>query len=110
MATNNKDAFRNYLQLEKKYSPHTVNAYLNDVEKNYTFSHKVFFRESFVLTDEKGSELLMMKPSIQWRSLIYEYQMTTSEILETFDEKNILLFISLHCANYYMSMMMGMGI
>ncbi len=29
--TNNKDAFRDYLQLEKKYSPHTVNAYLNDI-------------------------------------------------------------------------------
>jgi integrase/recombinase XerC len=28
----NKEAFRDYLQLEKKYSPHTVNAYLKDVE------------------------------------------------------------------------------
>jgi integrase/recombinase XerC len=27
----NKEAFRDYLQFEKKYSPHTVNAYLNDV-------------------------------------------------------------------------------
>ena len=27
----NKDAFRDYLQLEKKYSPHTVTAYLNDI-------------------------------------------------------------------------------
>lgn len=27
----NKDAFRDYLQLEKKYSVHTVNAYLNDI-------------------------------------------------------------------------------
>ncbi|GGE95580.1 tyrosine-type recombinase/integrase [Flavobacterium limi] len=27
----NKDAFRDYLELEKKYSVHTVNAYLNDV-------------------------------------------------------------------------------
>lgn len=27
----NKEAFRDYLQLEKKYSPHTVNAYLNDI-------------------------------------------------------------------------------
>ncbi|MBD8081451.1 hypothetical protein [Chryseobacterium caseinilyticum] len=84
--------------------------YLNDIEKNYTFSHKGFFRESFVLTDEKGSELLMMKPHVQWRSLNYEYQIYTSEILETFEEKNILLLISLHCANYYMAMMMGMGV
>jgi len=30
MATN-KDAFRDYLQLEKKYSSHTINAYLNDI-------------------------------------------------------------------------------
>ncbi|WPO76934.1 tyrosine-type recombinase/integrase [Flavobacterium sp. KACC 22761] len=27
----NKEAFRDYLQLEKKYSMHTVNAYLNDI-------------------------------------------------------------------------------
>ncbi|RED22165.1 integrase/recombinase XerC [Flavobacterium cutihirudinis] len=27
----NKDAFRDYLQLEKKYSAHTVTAYLNDI-------------------------------------------------------------------------------
>lgn len=27
----NKEAFRDYLQLEKKYSVHTVNAYLNDI-------------------------------------------------------------------------------
>lgn len=30
MATN-KDAFRDYLQLEKKYSSHTINAYLSDI-------------------------------------------------------------------------------
>lgn len=86
-----------------------MNTYFNDIEKKYTLSHKGFFKESFVLSDVKGTELLMMKPHIQWRSLNYEYQINTSEILETFEEKNILLLISLHCANYYMSMMAGMG-
>jgi hypothetical protein len=55
-------------------------AYFNNLEKNYTFNHKGFFRESYVLTDEKGTELLMMKPNIQWRSMNYEYQINTSEI------------------------------
>ena len=40
--TNNKDAFRDYLQLEKKYSPHTVNAYLNDITFFESFNKNQF--------------------------------------------------------------------
>jgi integrase/recombinase XerC len=29
--TNNIQSFRDYLEMEKKYSPHTINAYLNDI-------------------------------------------------------------------------------
>ena len=43
--TNNKDAFRNYLQLEKKYSPHTVNAYLNDINFFEVFNKNQFEQE-----------------------------------------------------------------
>ncbi|MEN2400766.1 tyrosine-type recombinase/integrase [Flavobacterium sp. MC2016-06] len=42
----NKDAFRNYLQLEKKYSIHTVNAYLKDVEFFEEFNKVNFEQES----------------------------------------------------------------
>lgn len=45
MATN-KDAFRDYLQLEKKYSPHTVNAYLNDINFFESFNKNQFDQES----------------------------------------------------------------
>jgi integrase/recombinase XerC len=45
MATN-KDAFRDYLQLEKKYSPHTVNAYLNDIACFESFNKECFQQES----------------------------------------------------------------
>ncbi len=46
MAINNKDAFRSYLQLEKKYSPHTVNAYLNDISYFEVFNKECFGQDA----------------------------------------------------------------
>ena len=43
---NNKDAFRDYLLLGKKYSPHTVNAYLNDISFFESFNKNKFNQES----------------------------------------------------------------
>ena len=45
---NNKGAFKDYLQLEKKYSPHTVNAYLNDVVVFELFVNKEFDQENIL--------------------------------------------------------------
>ena len=39
---NSKATFRDYLQLEKKYSLHTVNAYLNDLISFETYIHSEF--------------------------------------------------------------------
>jgi len=44
--TTTKDAFRDYLQMEKKYSPHTVNAYLNDLACFEAFNLVSFSQES----------------------------------------------------------------
>jgi integrase/recombinase XerC len=44
--TNNKDAFKDYLQLEKKYSPHTVNAYLTDINSFESFNKNQFNDEN----------------------------------------------------------------
>ena len=41
----NKEAFRDYLQLEKKYSIHTVNAYLNDIAFFEAFNKTNFEQE-----------------------------------------------------------------
>lgn len=41
----NKDAFRDYLQLEKKYSPHTTNAYLTDIVAFEKFNATHFEQE-----------------------------------------------------------------
>jgi integrase/recombinase XerC len=42
----NKEAFRDYLQLEKKYSAHTVNAYLNDIGFFEMFNKAHFQQEN----------------------------------------------------------------
>ncbi|TRX04003.1 tyrosine-type recombinase/integrase [Flavobacterium gawalongense] len=42
---NNKDAFRDYLQLEKKYSSHTVTAYCNDITSFESFNTIHFDQE-----------------------------------------------------------------
>ena len=44
--TNNKDAFKDYLQLEKNYSPHTVNAYLNDINFFESFNKNQFDQDT----------------------------------------------------------------
>lgn len=82
-----------------------IQTYFNEVKSGYIFKHRGIFKESFVLADPNGTELLVMKPDLKWNMMNYEYQMTTSDIFDAFSEKDILLMTALHCANYYMSMM-----
>lgn len=42
MEKNNTEAFKEYLQFEKKYSPHTVNGYLDDIISFEKFNKEVF--------------------------------------------------------------------
>ena len=50
MATN-IDSFRDYLQKEKKYSPHTVNAYLSDIDDFQEFNKIHFEQEDISLVN-----------------------------------------------------------
>lgn len=87
-----------------------VQTYFNDCEKSYAFKHRGVFKESFVLINPDEIELLVMKPQLKWSKMNYEYQITTTDSFETFSDKEILLLTSLHCANYYMSMMASTGV
>ncbi|WP_257669815.1 hypothetical protein [Parapedobacter tibetensis] len=84
-----------------------VQTYFNDIEKGYIFKYSGVFKASFILIDQEGTELLVMKPHLKWTKMNYEYQITTSDTFKTFSNKEILLMTSIHCANYYMSMMVA---
>jgi hypothetical protein len=105
-----KDNEKVLLKFSMNWSGEIVlQTYFNDAEKGYVFKHRGFFKESFILIDQEGTELFVMKPLMKWSKMKYEYQVTTSELFETFSNKEVLLLTSLHCANYYMSMMAGQG-
>lgn len=82
-----------------------VQTYFDGVKESFVCKHRGVFKDSFVLTDKEGIELLVMKPRFKWNLLNYEYQIATSDDFEKYANKDILLLTSLHCANYYMSMM-----
>lgn len=84
-----------------------INTYFDGTDKSYVFKHKGLFKESYILVDEDGTELMVMKPQMKWKNLSYEYDVSTSDEFEALTYHKILLMISLHCANYYISMMMG---
>lgn len=86
-----------------------LQTFFSNSEKDYVFKHRGIFKESFILTDQQGVELLVMKPHLQWSKMNYEYTITSSGAFETLSHKEIILMTSLHCANYYVSMMMAAG-
>lgn len=84
-----------------------VQTYFDGVKDSYAFKHRGVFKESFVLANQEGVELFVLKPHLKWSSMNYEYQITTTEGFESLSHKEILLINALHCANYYMSMIVS---
>lgn len=69
---NSKTAFRDYLQLEKKYSPHTVNAYLNDL---------ISF-ETYIKTEFDSDDLSIVNYSLirSWIVTLVDAQISNTSV------------------------------
>ncbi|WP_456314634.1 tyrosine-type recombinase/integrase [Pseudomonas shirazensis] len=88
----NKDAFRDYLQLEKKYSSHTVGAYLNDIAFFEEFNKIHFDQENIdqanysqirswivSLIDQKMSNVSVNRKMASLKSF-YKFLLKTKQI------------------------------
>lgn len=101
-----KEDDRVLLQFAMNWNGNIVlQTFFGNREEGYVFKRRGLFKESFILADHEGVELLVMKPNFKWSSMNFEYQITAAAGFEAFSKKDILLMISLHCANYYMTMM-----
>ncbi|GAB3957440.1 hypothetical protein GCM10028805_50140 [Spirosoma harenae] len=85
-----------------------LKTYFDAIEKEYLFKHRGVFNESFLLIDQQENELVVMKPHVKWSHLNYNYTIQPSDRFESLANKELLLLTSIHCANYYMSLMAGM--
>lgn len=81
-----------------------IQTHVSGIENGYVFKHRGVFKESFLLIDQSGAELLVMKPHLKWSLMTYEYQIATADSFESSSNKDLLLITTIHCANYYMSM------
>jgi len=84
-----------------------IRTFDNSVEKGYILTHKGIFKESFVLVNQNGTELLIMKPNLEWFKMSSEYQIIANDDFERLQNKELLLMTSLQSANYYMSLSSG---
>ena len=86
-----------------------INTKFEEVERDFILKHKGVLKSSYVLQDKDGLELLVIQPDFKWNKFRYDYTLSTTEKLEQFGFKNILLLTTIHCANYYMAMMSSSG-
>jgi hypothetical protein len=84
-----------------------IQADLTNTQSGYVLKPKGLFNQTFLLADHNKTVLLTMKPHLKWNKLRCEYQIESSKDFESSADKSLLLLLSIHCANYYMSMASG---
>lgn len=83
-----------------------IQTQFNGIAQDFVLKQKGIFKGTFILADHEGTELLAMKPDLKWNTMKYEYEIAAADAFDTLPGKEILLMSSIHCANYFMAMMM----
>ena len=60
-----------------------------------------------MLVDTNEKELLAIEADFKWKKFIMDFNIETSNEFDSFENKEILLFTTVHCVNYYMAFANG---
>lgn len=81
-----------------------INSRFDETERDFILKHKGIFKESYILTNKEGEDLLVIKPDFKWNKFNYDYDIVTTDHFDKLSFNTILLLTTIHCVNYYMVM------
>lgn len=79
---------------------------LDKVERDFLLIQKSMLKNVFILQDKDERELLVIKPDFKWKKINYDYEINSTPAFDLLPDNSLLLLVVIHCANYYMTMMM----
>ena len=82
-----------------------INSHFDEIERDFILKHKGIFKDTYILLSKEEEELLVIKPDFKWNKFNYDYNITTTDHFDTLSFNTILLLTTIHCVNYYMTMM-----
>lgn len=78
---------------------------LGEESHAFVLKSRSLLKNSYVLLDKKGRELLAIQPDFKWSSVNYDYTISSTELFEALAAKDTLVAMAIHGTNYYMTMM-----
>ncbi|MES2647627.1 MAG: hypothetical protein V4717_12170 [Bacteroidota bacterium] len=82
-----------------------IHSKLDGTEKDFVLKHKGILKESYVLLNKEEEDLLVIRPAFKWNKFNYDYDIFTTDRFDTYSFHTILLLTTIHCVNYYMTML-----
>jgi uncharacterized protein YxjI len=101
-----KDNENTLLKFKRKWNGEILIHTYFDNENEFVFKRKGALKDSFILVDKAGTELLIIQPGLNWSKLNYEYQITSDHYGNTVNDITLLL-VAIHCANSTLAAMAG---
>lgn len=102
-----KDGTNVLLEFKMGWNGIIIKTFFDKQEKSYLLKSKGILSSTFLLLDTQNNEVLAAEPNFRWTKLSYDYTIETTQIFDDFKEKELIIFTTLHCINYYMSVSVG---
>ncbi len=97
------------LEFKMSWKGIIVKDFFDNTEKTYLLKQTGLLNCKFILVDEENIELIVAEADFKGNSLNYDYNIETANEFDNNKNKELLLLTTLHCINYYISIIVSVG-